>query len=250
MPNCGFALADKFGYAFTAKFVYGSPYPPEHKIVWNPMSHTYPKEIASRIQAHASEGATLRLAFFAKEQDRIANMGLRLAATIASGGKLLLCGNGGSAADCQHLAAEFTNRFVIDRPPLPALALTTDSSAITAIGNDFNFNEVFSKQVRALGNKGDILLGISTSGNSANVVAALETARSQGLYCLGFAGRDGGAMASLCDCLFVVESQHTSIIQEIHITLGHLLCGLTDYYLFENAAALTPHTKGERPLPL
>ena len=214
------------------------------------MSHTYPVEIASRIQAHASEGAALRLAFFAKEQNKIAAMALRLAATMASGGKLLLCGNGGSAADCQHLAAEFTNRFVIDGPPLPALALTTDTSALTAIGNDFHFSEVFSKQIRALGNKGDILLGISTSGNSANVLTALETARNQGLYCLGFAGRDGGAMPGLCDCLFVVESQSTALVQEVHITLGHLLCGLTDYYLFENAAALTPHTKGELPLPL
>ena len=214
------------------------------------MAHEYPREIATRIAAHASEGAALRLAFFAQESDRIGGMALRLATTLASGGKLLLCGNGGSAADCQHLAAEFTNRFVLDRPPLPALALTTDTSALTAIGNDFSFNEVFSKQVQALGNKGDILLGISTSGNSANVVAALERARGQGLYCLGFAGRDGGAMNDLCDCLFVVENMSTALVQEVHITLGHLLCGLTDYYLFENAAALTPYVKGEKTLPL
>lgn len=214
------------------------------------MTHFPTSDVLTRIEQHSVNGAALRERFFAKEGSRIASMALRIAATMTSGHKLLLCGNGGSAADCQHIAAEYSNRFLIDRPPLPALALTTDTSALTAIGNDFSFNEVFSKQVQALGQPGDILLGISTSGNSENVLRAFAVAKEKNLYCLGLAGRDGGKMNALCDTCFIVEDTSTALIQEIHITLGHLLCELTDYYLFENTTELTPYLQGEKTLPL
>ena len=193
------------------------------------------------IAAHARDGARLREAFFAEQAINLRDTALRLATSLAQGGKILLCGNGGSAADAQHLAAELVNRFLVDRPALPAIALTTDTSALTSIGNDLNFKQIFSRQVEALGRKGDVLIGISTSGNSPNVVAALEAARSAGMLTLGFTGRGGGRMASLCHILLDVPSTSTPLIQEIHITAGHLLCQLTDHYLFENVAALTPY---------
>ncbi len=201
------------------------------------------------ILEHAEAGAELRRRFFTEQARHIANVALRLAVTLARGNKLLLCGNGGSAADAQHLAAEFVNRFVMDRPPLPAIALTTDSSILTAIGNDFNFEQVFAKQVSALGAAGDMLIAISTSGNSKNVLLALNAARENNVTTLGLTGHKGGAMAPLCDMLIDVDAPSTALIQEIHITVGHLLCGLTDYYLFENVAALTPYLSGELPLP-
>lgn len=180
----------------------------------------------------------------------LTKIALIIAATLAKGNKLLLCGNGGSAADAQHLAAEFVNRFMLDRPPLPAIALTTDSSILTAIGNDFGFELAFRKQVLALGNPGDLLLGISTSGNSANILLALEAATERSLITLGMTGKTGGKMASLCNLLISVDETSTALIQEIHIAVGHVLCGLTDYYLFENVAALTPYLDGSAPLPL
>ena len=193
------------------------------------------------IAAHARDGARLRESFFSDQAVNLRDTALQFAVCLAKGGKILLCGNGGSAADAQHLAAEFVNRFLIDRPALPAIALTTDTSALTAIGNDLDFRQVFSRQVEALGRKGDILVGISTSGNSPNVVAALEAARSAGMRTLGLTGRGGGKMAPLCHMLLDVPSSHTPLIQEIHITAGHLLCQLTDHYLFENVAGLTPY---------
>lgn len=199
---------------------------------------------------HAEKGAELRRRFFAAQAEYLAGVALRFAATLAKGNKLLFCGNGGSAADSQHLAAEFVNRFQIDRPPLPALALTTDTSILTAVGNDFSFDQVFSKQVEALGNPGDVLAAISTSGNSPNILRALEAARRRGLITLGLTGRGGGAMAGLCDILIDVDGESTALIQEIHIAVGHVLCGLTDYYLFENVAALTPYLEGDRALPV
>jgi D-sedoheptulose 7-phosphate isomerase len=151
---------------------------------------------------------------------------------LAAGRKLLLFGNGGSAADAQHIAAEFVNRFRMDRPPLAALALTTDTSALTAIGNDFGFAEVFSKQVRALGRPGDVALGISTSGNSENVVVALQAAREAELRTIGMTGRGGGRIADLSDILLDVDSNVTARIQETHITMAHVLCELVDRILF------------------
>ena len=147
--------------------------------------------------------------------------------------KLMLCGNGGSASDAQHIAAEFVNRFVLERPPLPAIALTTDTSVITSIGNDYAFDEVFSKQIKAIGMEGDILLAISTSGNSPNVTLAVKTAKAQGIYSVGLAGGDGGELATLADMALVVKAQSAPRVQESHILAGHIICQLVDYLLFQ-----------------
>jgi D-sedoheptulose 7-phosphate isomerase len=147
--------------------------------------------------------------------------------------KLMLCGNGGSASDAQHIAAEFVNRFVLERPPLPAIALTTDTSVITSIGNDYAFDEIFSKQIKAIGTEGDILLAISTSGNSSNITLAAKTAKAQGIYLVGLAGGDGGKLATLADMALVVKAQSTARIQESHILAGHIICQLVDYLLFQ-----------------
>ncbi|MFP4387805.1 MAG: D-sedoheptulose 7-phosphate isomerase [Desulfococcaceae bacterium] len=155
-----------------------------------------------------------------------------VAESLAAGRKLLIFGNGGSAADAQHIAAEFVNRFRMERPPLAALALTTDTSALTAIGNDYAFAQVFSKQVRALGRAGDVALGISTSGNSENVVAGLQAAREAGLRTIGMTGRGGGKLRNLCDLLLDVDSEVAARIQETHITMAHILCELVDRMLF------------------
>jgi D-sedoheptulose 7-phosphate isomerase len=155
--------------------------------------------------------------------------------TLQAGGKILLCGNGGSAADAQHIAAEFTGRYVRERRGLPAIALTTDTSALTAIGNDYGYERVFARQVEALGRTGDLLIGISTSGNSGNVLAAFSSAREIGIECWGFAGRDGGKMsAEIGDRNLVVPSQTTARIQEMHILIGHLVCELADEAFVES----------------
>ncbi len=147
--------------------------------------------------------------------------------------KLMLCGNGGSAADAQHIAAEFINRFEFERPPLPAIALTTDSSIITSIGNDYSFNDIFSKQVKAIGVEGDILMAISTSGNSANILSAVKAAKDMGIYVAGLAGNDGGKLKGLVDSCLIVNSTSTARIQESHILAGHIICKLVDYILFQ-----------------
>ena len=149
-------------------------------------------------------------------------------ATLSQGGKLMLCGNGGSAADSQHIAAELTGRFLKDRPPLAAMALSTDTSALTCIANDYGFNEVFSRQVTSLGRKGDCLIAISTSGNSRNVLRAAEVARGAGIRVIGLLGRDGGALRALCDIAIVVPSPTTARIQEAHIFIGHTLCAMVE----------------------
>jgi D-sedoheptulose 7-phosphate isomerase len=156
-------------------------------------------------------------------------------AAIQSGGKVLVFGNGGSAADAQHLAAEFVNRFRIDRPPLPAIALTTDSSALTAIGNDFGFDQVFDKPVRALARAGDVAIGITTSGTSPNVVRALTSARELGCVCVGLTGGDGGPLADLCRFLFRVPSRGTPRVQECHIAWVHAYCDAVDRVLYPEA---------------
>lgn len=147
---------------------------------------------------------------------------------IAGGNILLIAGNGGSAADAQHLSAELLSRFVSDRRALPAIALTTDTSVLTAIGNDYGFEHIFERQVRGLGRRGDVLLAISTSGRSPNVVAALRAAREIGIITVGFTGRAGGEMKVLCDHCLLVPSDETAIIQQIHIVAGHLVCGLVE----------------------
>ena len=154
-------------------------------------------------------------------------------AAFKSGNKLLLFGNGGSAADAQHIAAEFTNRFLIERPPLPALALTTDTSAITAIGNDYDYSQIFVKQLQALGKSGDIALAISTSGNSANVLAALETCKQLKIATIGLTGGSGGKMVGKVDYLLRAgEGKNSPRIQETHILVGHVICDIVDQQLF------------------
>ena len=155
----------------------------------------------------------------------------RLAACITSNHKILIFGNGGSAADARHIAAEFVNRFQIERPPLAALALTTDTSIITSIGNDYHFDEIFSKQIKALGKKDDIAIGISTSGGSKNVIKAIHAAKNIGAFTIGLTGR-GGELAECADLVFAVQSDTTARIQEAHIFLGHVLCDLVDRALF------------------
>jgi D-sedoheptulose 7-phosphate isomerase len=194
-----------------------------------------------KVTAHAQAGQRIRERFFAEKSEYLVDLGRTLAVCLAKGGKLLLCGNGGSAADSQHLAAEFVNRFKLERPPLPAIALTTDTSALTAIGNDYGFDQVFLKQVQALANPGDILIGISTSGTSPNVIAALKEARRKGVTTVGMAGESGGEMVPLCDHLILVPSAETALIQEVHIAAGHVLCHLVDHFLFEAVMELGPY---------
>jgi D-sedoheptulose 7-phosphate isomerase len=148
--------------------------------------------------------------------------------TVLNGNKLLIAGNGGSASDAQHIAAEFTGRFVKERKALAAIALSTDTSALTAISNDYGFEQVFARQLEALAQPGDLFLAISTSGNSANVLKALEAAKKAGCKTLGLSGRDGGKMNELCDLNIVVPSDITARIQEMHILIGHIFCKAVD----------------------
>jgi D-sedoheptulose 7-phosphate isomerase len=148
------------------------------------------------------------------------------------GRKLLVAGNGGSAADAQHLVAEFVCRLTVDRPALRAVALTTDSSILTAIGNDFSYGNVFERQIEALGQKGDVFLGISTSGNSKNILKALVLSRKLGITTIGFSGRNGGRMSSLCDYNVIIPSEITANIQESHLALEHIFCHLVELHCF------------------
>jgi D-sedoheptulose 7-phosphate isomerase len=152
----------------------------------------------------------------------------RLARCLRSGAKIMFCGNGGSAADSQHLAAELTGRFVSDRRPLAAMALSTDTSALTCIANDYAFDQVFARQVQALARPGDCLVAISTSGNSANVIEAVHAARAAQVHTIGLLGRDGGRLRALCEPSIVVPSGTTARIQEAHILIGHSICGLIE----------------------
>lgn len=147
---------------------------------------------------------------------------------LAKGNKVMFCGNGGSAADSQHLAAEFVGRFQKERKGLPALALTVDTSILTAVGNDYGYDKVFVRQVEALARPGDVLVGISTSGNSGNVVAAVELAKELGVYCVGMTAAGGGKLKALCDECIAVPAEVTARAQEMHILIGHILCELVD----------------------
>jgi len=164
-------------------------------------------------------------------QPAATRIGARLAETLRSGGKLMFCGNGGSAADSQHLASELTGRFIDDRRPLAGLALSTDSSALTCIGNDYGFDAVFERQVRGLGRAGDALVLLSTSGRSANLLRAAEAARSAGITTIGLLGRNGGPLLALCDDAVVVPSETTARIQEAHIFIGHCWCAMIEQAL-------------------
>jgi len=152
--------------------------------------------------------------------------------SLKNGGKLLFAGNGGSAADAQHMAGEFVSRFAFDRPGLPAIALTTDTSILTAIGNDYGYEKLFARQVQAHGSDGDVFVGYSTSGNSPNILLAFEEARSRGLICIGLTGNRGGPMRELCHHLLEVPSADTPKIQEGHMVLGHIICGLVENAIF------------------
>jgi len=178
------------------------------------------------------DSVAVKTGFIKSNLDVIVMAAETLAQCLASGHKILLFGNGGSAADAQHIAAEFVNRFAFDRRPLAAVALTTDTSILTSIGNDYSYDDIFVRQILALGKPDDIAWGISTSGNSPNVVRALELARAEGLLTLGLAGGDGGKMAGYCDQLLAVQGPNTARIQETHITLGHILCTLVEDILF------------------
>lgn len=149
------------------------------------------------------------------------------------GGKILLAGNGGSAADAQHIAGEFVSRFAFDRPGLPAIALTTDSSILTSVSNDYGYEKLFARQVQTHGNKGDIFIGYSTSGKSPNILRGFEEARIHGLVCIGLTGNRGGPMQELCDYLLEIPSSDTPKIQEGHLVLGHILCGLVESAIFK-----------------
>ena len=149
----------------------------------------------------------------------------------------MIFGNGGSAADAQHIAAEFVNKFMIERPPLPAMALTTDTSILTSVSNDYNFDDVFSKQIQALGIEGDVAWGISTSGEAANVLAGLRVARNRGLRTIGMTGSGDGKMAEFAQVLLRVDAENTARIQECHITMAHIICELVDYQLFQRLSS-------------
>jgi D-sedoheptulose 7-phosphate isomerase len=177
------------------------------------------------------ESRALKDRFFSENREAIVAAADRLAECLVSGHKLLLFGNGGSAADAQHLAAEFVNRFRIERPPLAAIALTTDTSVLTSIGNDYDFSDVFEKQIRALGRRHDTALGLSTSGGSKNVIRAVAAAKEMGMTTLGFCGR-GGPLADAADTAFCVPSDVTARVQEVHVMLGHMLCEMVDRILF------------------
>jgi D-sedoheptulose 7-phosphate isomerase len=183
------------------------------------------------ISRHLEESLQVKRQFIEKHIDHILRAVEKMAACIKAGNKILIFGNGGSAADAQHLAAEFVNRFKIERPPLAALALTTDTSILTSIGNDYHFNDIFSKQIEALGKKNDIAWGLSTSGNSKNVIQAIKAANAKNLFSIASTGR-GGALANCAQLVFAAESDDAARIQEAHITLGHIICDLVERTLF------------------
>ncbi len=181
------------------------------------------------------ESAEVKLKFLQEYTERIVEVTDLILNAYRQGHKLLFFGNGGSATDASHLAAELVNRYRRNREGLPAIALTTDMSVITSIGNDISYNEIFARQLQALGQKGDIAIAISTSGNSPNVLRAVEAAKQKGITTIGFTGGTGGKLVNLVDHAFVVPSKNTARIQETHITLGHIICELVEERLFGEA---------------
>jgi D-sedoheptulose 7-phosphate isomerase len=195
--------------------------------------------LEQRIQQHFFDSADLKYAAAEVLSKPIADAVGTLMGCITSGGKVLVCGNGGSAGDAQHFAAEFVGRFERERPGLAAIALTTDSSILTAVGNDYDFNAIFSKQVQAIGSPGDVLLAITTSGNSANVLAAVEAAHAKEMSVVALTGRDGGKMRKLLletDVHICVPHERTARIQEVHLLVVHCLCDAVDLQLLGSEA--------------
>ena len=188
--------------------------------------------MTNRITSIVADSLETKRRFFEAHAGEVEQAAEMIAAAFRSGGKLLVFGNGGSAADAQHIAGELINRFLQQRKALPAVALTTDGGVVTCIANDTGFENVFARQIEALGTRGDICLAITTSGTSPNVVAACERARAQGMKVIGLLGRVGGTVKSLCDLALIVESEDTQRIQETHNLIGHILCELVETELF------------------
>ena len=191
-----------------------------------------PDDITRRFQ----ESGEIKLRFARTHADRITTVAALLSAAVQSGKKILLFGNGGSATDASHIAAEFVGRYDRDRMPWPALALTADGAALTCIANDYGYADVFARQIHALGHPGDIAIAMSTSGNSPNVVNGVEAARQKGLITVGWTGKDGGTLVTLVDHPFLVPSHVTARIQECHITLGHVLCEMVEENIVAHAS--------------
>ena len=180
------------------------------------------------------ESAQIKVRFVRENIDKIIDVVQLIAQAFREGKKVLLFGNGGSAMDASHIAAEFVNRFLMERPPLPAIALNTDAAVLTSISNDYDFSQVYSKQLSALGHEGDVVVGISTSGNSPNVIKAIDVAKKNGMKTIILTGGTGGKMAAMADFTFIVPTKVTARIQETHITLGHAICQMVDEELFGN----------------
>lgn len=190
------------------------------------------KKLRNRVLEIFRESIRLKESFLKANMEVLEEAIRTLASVLGQGNKILLFGNGGSAADAQHIAAEFVNRYIMDRPPLPAIALTTDSSVLTAISNDFGYDEIFEKQIKALGNKGDAAVGISTSGSSPNVLRGLKVAGQRGLIPIGIGGPTESPMKEVCRYYVPVEGAATPRIQEVHITIGHAIVEVVDHILF------------------
>jgi len=178
------------------------------------------------------ESAQVKIKFARENAEKIFEVVQLIAQTFRNGKKVLIFGNGGSAMDASHIAAEFVNRFLMERPPLPAIALNTDVAVLTSISNDYDYSQVFSKQLTALGHEGDVVIGISTSGNSLNVIKAIEVAKKNGMKTVVLTGGTGGKLANMADFTLTVPTKHTPRIQETHITLGHTICQMVDEELF------------------
>jgi len=202
-----------------------------------------PDGALEHVYAYVQEGMLLRETFFMEHADAIVTVGRTLAVCLARGGKILFCGNGGSAVIAHNLAAAFVNRFEMDRPPLPAIALTADTTILTAVGDDYGLDQIFARQVKALGRPGDVLVGITPTGNGGGVVAALREAREKGLTTVSMIGKNGEAL-QFSDLAILVPHTRAALIREIHVVCAHLLCRLVDHYLFEAVSELTPYLGG------
>ncbi|CAB3289303.1 putative phosphoheptose isomerase [Methanocaldococcus lauensis] len=176
------------------------------------------------MKKYFEESANVKLKFIEENEEKLEKAIEIISKALKNGNKILICGNGGSAADSQHFAAEIVGRFKLERKGLPAIALTTDTSILTAIGNDYGFEKIFERQVEALGKKGDVLIGISTSGNSENVIRAVNKAKEMGIYTIGLLGKGGGKLKDIVDLALIVPSNDTARIQECHLTIYHVIC--------------------------
>lgn len=195
------------------------------------------QQMLGRIGELAAASIDTKRRFFTAQADAVARAALMVIEALRGGRKILLFGNGGSAADAQHIAAEFVNRYQMERPGLPAIALTTDTSILTSIANDTSFEELFSRQIEALGQAGDVAIAITTSGRSPNIVRGVQTARQRGLRTIGLLGKDGGMVKDFVDLPIIVPSDSTSRIQEVHITIGHIVCELVERSLYPHSSA-------------